>query len=528
MAVAVGSVLTGLALRMIPRGDLWLDEALSANIASLPIGEIAGALRHDGHPPLYYWLLHLWSSVSTSDWWLRGFSVLVSVAGIPLAYLAGRRLGGRRAAAGLGDRRVGVIAVALWAVLPFTVRYGSETRMYALVSTLVLAGYLLVDDLLGDHDRGEMSPSHRVTRALGLGLVAGSLLLTHYWAMWLVAATAVVAVAVLLRADTYSRRCGAVACLVALAGGLVMFLPWMPTAVYQSQHTGTPWGEVVGPFTVLVATVTAFAGGGYGELQLLSFVLVCLVALALFGVLRSREGVAVVELAGTPHPRILAEAAIGLGTLLAGAAASAVASATYATRYAAVVAPLFALCVAGGVAMARSKRVTTVVTAILCAGLAVGSLYEVQLPRTQAGAVASGIEADLETNLPAIGQRDTAIAVVCPDQLGPAVQRALTKRDVEASLVAFPDPNLDPRFVDWVDYEERNRLADPVAFVESVLDDSTSDAPVYLIANTTYRTFEGKCEQVMSALEERRGPLRRILKAEGEEGMALWATDPTP
>ena len=45
------------------RSPLWLDEALSVNIAKLPIGQIPAALRHDGHPPLYYVLLHVWMSV---------------------------------------------------------------------------------------------------------------------------------------------------------------------------------------------------------------------------------------------------------------------------------------------------------------------------------------------------------------------------------------------------------------------------------------------------------------------------------
>ncbi|MDQ6911086.1 MAG: hypothetical protein M3Z84_09955, partial [Actinomycetota bacterium] len=47
-----------LALRFVALSHLWLDEALSVNIASLPLGDIPGALRHDGAPPLYYLLLH--------------------------------------------------------------------------------------------------------------------------------------------------------------------------------------------------------------------------------------------------------------------------------------------------------------------------------------------------------------------------------------------------------------------------------------------------------------------------------------
>ena len=50
----------GVITRFAPRSDLWLDEALSVNISKLPLGDIGEALRHDGHPPLYYYLLHGW------------------------------------------------------------------------------------------------------------------------------------------------------------------------------------------------------------------------------------------------------------------------------------------------------------------------------------------------------------------------------------------------------------------------------------------------------------------------------------
>ena len=54
---------------------LWLDEALSVNIARLPLGDIPGALRHDGAPPLYYVLLHLWMRVfGTGDGAVRALA----------------------------------------------------------------------------------------------------------------------------------------------------------------------------------------------------------------------------------------------------------------------------------------------------------------------------------------------------------------------------------------------------------------------------------------------------------------------
>jgi len=43
------------------RSDMWLDEALSVNIARLPLSDLRGALKQDGAPPFYYLLLHVWT-----------------------------------------------------------------------------------------------------------------------------------------------------------------------------------------------------------------------------------------------------------------------------------------------------------------------------------------------------------------------------------------------------------------------------------------------------------------------------------
>ena len=65
-------VAAGIVLRFVTRSDLWLDEALSVNIARLPFSDLHEALKHDGAPPLYYVLLHLWTDVfGTSDFAVR-------------------------------------------------------------------------------------------------------------------------------------------------------------------------------------------------------------------------------------------------------------------------------------------------------------------------------------------------------------------------------------------------------------------------------------------------------------------------
>ena len=91
-------VLVGVVARFVTTSPLWLDEALSANIAALPLGDIADALRQDGHPPLYYWMLHGWMSVfGEGDAAVRSLSGVFGVLSLPLAYEAGRRRAGHAA-----------------------------------------------------------------------------------------------------------------------------------------------------------------------------------------------------------------------------------------------------------------------------------------------------------------------------------------------------------------------------------------------------------------------------------------------
>ena len=533
VVVAVLASVVGTLLRFWPRRSLWLDEALSVNIAELPLGDIPAALKRDGHPPLYYVLLHLWSLGGSSDWWVRALSGLVATAGLPLAYLAGARLGRRATSTGLGSRRTGLLVLSLWAVLPFAVRYGAEARMYALVSTLVLVAYLLVDGLVAEPGSGRMHPlaapgtTARKLHATGLALVTAALLYSHYWALWLGAATALMVAVIGFQTLDGDRRSGAWTALGAMAAGVVLFVPWMPTMLYQSSHTGTPWGEVFRPATMLVVSVTDFVGGGFGEMQVMSYALVFAITVAVIGSIRDRSGKQVIELTGRPGPRIAGELSVFLLTMAVGWATAMVASATYASRYAAVVAPLFALCAGAGLAMIRTRRATWVLTALVCTALVVGSVAEVVTDRTQARVVADALATDLAESAAARGDAGgttEALVLTCPDQLAPATERALDNAGVEATVVPFPEGS--PLFVDWVDYAERNQAADPVGFVAGALADSDGDTPVYAVVNTGYKTFEGKCDALVSALATDGAGMEILVEGDADnffEGMALWA-----
>ncbi len=154
-------------LRFWTRSHLWLDEALSVNIARLPDrGDPRGAPPRRASAALLR-ALHGWMSVfGESDRAVRALLGVFAVAALPLMWLAGKRLGGRTA---WGSRSV------LLALNPWTLRYATEPRMYSLVVALVLAGYLLVTKALEDDG---------VWWLVGIVAVTATLLLTHYWALY--------------------------------------------------------------------------------------------------------------------------------------------------------------------------------------------------------------------------------------------------------------------------------------------------------------------------------------------------------
>src|ERR1035441_7805395 len=87
VAAAGGAVLVvSLVLRFWTPSPMWLDEALTVNIARQPLHLIPGLLRHDGAPPLYYVLLHFWMKLfGTGDLGARSLSGVLGVLTLPAA-----------------------------------------------------------------------------------------------------------------------------------------------------------------------------------------------------------------------------------------------------------------------------------------------------------------------------------------------------------------------------------------------------------------------------------------------------------
>jgi hypothetical protein len=475
VAITAVAVVVGLAVRLGSRSELWLDEALSVNIASLAPGDLVDALARDGHPPLYYFLLHGWIEVfGDGTAAVRALSAVFGVACLPLVWIAGRRLGGRDTAAA---------ALVVVATSPFAVRYATEARMYSLVMLLVLAGWLAVRAALERPD---------AWRLLAVALLAGALALTHYWSFYLLAATGFGLLLAWRRGRAPAGRV-----LAALVAGGVLFLPWLPTFLDQAAHTGTPWGRPERPTTVFATSLTDWGGGIYGEAQTLAFLLFLALVLALVAVpldaWRFQADVRTV-----PGARV--EAALVVATIAIAVVAGYATESAFASRYTAVIFPLAALIAGYGLARVPPRGWLVGLAVVGLLGV-VGSVRNVVTDRTQAGQLASYVVDN---------GRAGDVVGFCPDQLGPAVSRLLPG---DRQAITFPAAG-DPRFVDWADYAEKQAAGDPVAYADELLG-RAGDGTVWLVRQSGYKKLGDKCDQIAAALNQRR-PGRTVVPS-GDE-----------
>jgi mannosyltransferase len=474
VVLACGIVIAGVAGRFLASGGLWLDEALSVNIAKLPLAQLPGALVQDGSPPLYYLLLHYWMLLfGQGDFAVRALSGITSTVTLPFLWAAGKRAGGRPTA---------WAALLLGATSPWAVYYGTDTRMYSLMALEAILWYLAVRRALELPSRG---------RLIALGAVTAALMYTHYWDLYLVA----VGGAWLLVRAWVERRSGeprapeypgaAAKSLVAMICGGVVWLPWSPVFVFQVLHTGTPWAGAPSPVDLL-SVFGFFAGvGAWGEL--LTFLLFGLVGLAIFARPGPRATSVIVEMRAQPRARFVA--VLVAGSLGAAVLAGILTGAAFDNRYIAVVFPLFVLLCALGVTTFTSRKVTSAMLAVACtAGLLTAQDQNSQ-PRTQAVQVAAVLNAQAQPG---------DMVVYCPDQLGPAVDRLLKVPDV--TQVTFPR-GISPARVDWVNYLSVIQNTDVGTFAEGIVKKLNPGSTLWLVWRNGYRGFGGSCGYLTSWLQ---------------------------
>ena len=164
-------------------------------------------------PPLYYALAWAWTQLTgTGEFGLRSLSALAGVATVPVAYLVGIELRGRRA---------GLMAAALVAVNPMLLWYSQEARAYALLALLCSVSLLFCVRSLRRGERRDF---------VLWGVASALALATHYFAFFAVAAEALL----LLRRRGRASLPGLG--IVGLAGLLLA-----PLVIHQTSYGHAEW-----------------------------------------------------------------------------------------------------------------------------------------------------------------------------------------------------------------------------------------------------------------------------------------------
>jgi mannosyltransferase len=223
-----GILLVLLAISAVVRsryitGQYWSDESTAVGIASHSISQIPGLLRQNGTAPLYYLLLHVWMQVfGSGEVATHALSILFGLLTVPVAMWAGWSLFGRRA---------GYIAATLFAFSAFLTQFAEETGPWELMALLGLVAITCFLYAFVLRRRWVLIP---------LAVVLALILYTSAWGVffWLGSAAALIPVyrAAGQRAGLL-RDAG-----LAYAGALILFIPWIPTLIYQIGHTTSPWG----------------------------------------------------------------------------------------------------------------------------------------------------------------------------------------------------------------------------------------------------------------------------------------------
>jgi len=164
-------------------------------------------------PPLYYALAWVWTQLTgTGEFGLRSLSALAGVATVPVSYLLGAELRGRR---------TGIAAAALVAVNPMLLWYSQEARAYALLAFLTAVAALYFVRALDSGRRRDFT---------FWGIASALALATHYFAIFPIALEAVWLL--------WRRGRAAVAGLwILLAAGLAL----APLAIHQMSLGHAEW-----------------------------------------------------------------------------------------------------------------------------------------------------------------------------------------------------------------------------------------------------------------------------------------------
>ncbi len=121
----------------LARKPFWFDECFSVEVARMDWPNFLHLLWwREANMSLYYLLLRLWLRFGHTEFFIRSLSVLTAAATLPAIYWLARLH---------YNRRIALIAAALFTFNAYSVRYAQEARSYALLLLLATlsSGFLI-------------------------------------------------------------------------------------------------------------------------------------------------------------------------------------------------------------------------------------------------------------------------------------------------------------------------------------------------------------------------------------------------
>lgn len=450
-------------------GSFWMDEGLSVGIASYPLGDIPGVLREDGSPPLYYMLLHVWmDAFGRSETAVHWLSLTAALLCIPSAMWAGWSLWGKRA---------GYVGAVICTLLPFLTAYGEEARMYALMALLSL---LAATCWLHAFVYG------RRAYLIGFAVLQAAMLYTHSWGIFFGVGAALALIPVWRASEDRGRVVKDA--LLAFGGAALLYLPWVPTLLYQATHTGAPWANT--PRFGVPIQIARDVLGGYGP----AVTILLAGGFGLAAVLRGDSGDGQRGRRAVWTLAIIVVATLGLAWLLSQL------SPAWASRYfAAFLGPLLLLVALG---FARARALGLVALAILCIFWIDPTEY------------VDGYKSDVRDIGAEVGAQMRAGDLVISGQ---PEQTPLVWYYMPGGLrYADPiGPVERPRHMDWVDALDKLEAADPRAVLPPLLANLRPGQKVLFVRPLT----EG--------VENWRAPWTQLVRRRSAQWGAILAGDTT-
>jgi len=199
--------------------SFWLDETFTVFYAQQPISRIVARATYDQNPPLYVILVRFWiRSFGDSEAAVRSFSLLSSALAIAATFAFARRF---------LDERTSFASAILLTVSSVHAYYAREARSYALVELLSVVSFYACCALVERPTRCKLAV---------LAAVNALLLYTHFAAVFVLLVQVLWVVASRRGAPKRKLAVG-----LAVAGGLILFLPWLRFVYANLPVPGRYW-----------------------------------------------------------------------------------------------------------------------------------------------------------------------------------------------------------------------------------------------------------------------------------------------